>query len=262
MKNVMYGKTKVVISADNAALGRDSASMVAMQMRELLKKQNAIRMVFAAGESQSTFLNALALEKNIDWQSVICFNIDDFWDVCIAEKFTCGYQTMKELYQKIKAKSVNLVHFNAADPEAECRRFEKLLREEPVDILCQGIGTSGHLALNEPFDTDFNDEKWVRLVDVAEQSKKQLREDPNFKELGYIPEKGITMTIPAILSARHCYTMVPLALKKPVMTRLAGITEPSNTFPSSILLIKKGILFVDGNSFPDCWKKHSSYKGV
>ena len=87
MKNVMYGKTKVVISADNAALGRDSASMVAMQMRELLKKQNAIRMVFAAGESQSTFLNALALEKNIDWQSVICFNIDDFWDVCIAEKF-------------------------------------------------------------------------------------------------------------------------------------------------------------------------------
>jgi hypothetical protein len=59
MKNVMYGKTKVVISADNAALGRDSASMVAMQMRELLKKQNVIRMVFAAGESQSTFLNAL-----------------------------------------------------------------------------------------------------------------------------------------------------------------------------------------------------------
>jgi hypothetical protein len=45
MKNVMYGKTKVVISADNAALGRDSASMVAMQMRELLKKQNVIRMV-------------------------------------------------------------------------------------------------------------------------------------------------------------------------------------------------------------------------
>ena len=258
----MYGKTEVVISADNAALGRDAASAVAAQMRLLLKKQNTIRVVFAAGESQSSFLNALALEQDIDWQSVTCFNIDDFWDIRIPEKFTCGYQTTKELYRKIKAESVNLVCFNAVEPEAECRRFERILRERPIDILCQGIGTSGHLALNEPFDTDFNDERWVRLVDIAEQSKKQLREDPNFKALGYIPEKGITMTIPAILAARHCYTMVPLALKKTVMTRLAGMTEPSNTLPASILSIKKGILFVDSNSCPDCWKQYSSNKGI
>lgn len=254
MKNIMYGKTRVVISIDNAALGRNAASIVAAQMRLLLAKKNKIRVVFAAGESQSSFLNAMALEKDIDWQSITCFNIDDFWDIRMPEKFTCGYQTTKELYQKIGARSVNLVRFNAADPEAECRRFEKLLREEPVDILCQGIGTSGHLALNEPFCTDFNDEKWVRLVDVAEQSKKQLRKDPNFKELGYIPEKGITMTIPAILAAKYCYTMVPLALKKTILTRLAEITEPTSTLPASILLNKEGILFVDGDSCPDCWK--------
>lgn len=254
MKNVMYGKTKIVISADNAALGRDAASVVAAQMRLLLKNQDTIRVVFAAGESQSSFLNALAVEKDIGWESVVCFNIDDFWDIRIPEQFTCGYQTTKELYRKIKAKSVNLVHFNATDPEAECRRFEKLLKEKPIDILCQGIGTSGHLALNEPFDADFNDKMWVRLIEVADQSKKQLREDPNFKELGYIPERGITMTIPAILSAKYCYTMVPLALKKPIMTRLAGIAEPSSMLPASILLNKDGILFVDGDSCPDCWK--------
>ena len=53
-----------------------------------------------------------------------------------------------------------------------------------IDILCQGIGTSGHLALNEPFDIDFGEKSWVRVVKLVEQSKIQLADDPNFKALG------------------------------------------------------------------------------
>ena len=253
MKKVFYGRTEIVLCDDAADLGKKSAGAVAKTVRSLLAEKEELRVVLAAGESQSTFLNALACEAGIDWRRVECFNIDDFWDVRMPEKFTCGYQTTKELYCKINAGAVNLVRFDAVDPEAECLRFEKLLREKPIDILCQGIGTSGHLALNEPFDTDFNDEKWVRLVNVAEQSKRQLRADPNFKALGYIPEKGITMTIPAILSAKFCYTMVPLKLKKEILAKLADIDMPAESLPASILLNRDGILFTDRNSCPDCW---------
>jgi len=253
MRRVFYGKTEIVLCNDYNDLGKKSAGAVAKTMRNLLAEKDELRIVLAAGESQSTFLNALACEPGIDWSRVECFNIDDFWDVRIPEKFTCGYQTAKELYQKVNARSVNLVRFNAVDPEAECRRFEKMLREKPIDILCQGIGTSGHLALNEPGDADFNDEKWVRLVNVAEQSKKQLLADPNFKDLGYIPEKGITMTIPAILSAGYCYTMVPLKLKKDILTKLANINAATETLPASILSTRDGVLFADRDSCPDLW---------
>ncbi|MEI8244202.1 MAG: 6-phosphogluconolactonase [Lentisphaerota bacterium] len=254
MKKIFYGKTEVVLCDDAGDLGKKSAGTVAKTMRMVLAEKGKLRLVLAAGESQSTFLNALACEAGIDWSRVECFNIDDFWDVRMPEKFTCGYQTTKELYNKINAGSVNLVRYDAVDPEAECLRFEKLLRAKPIDILCQGIGTSGHLALNEPFDVDFNDEKWVRLVNVAEQSKKQLRADPNFKELGYIPEKGITMTIPAILSARHCYTMVPLKLKKQILTRLAAADVQSEALPATVLLNVNSTIFVDMDSCPDAWK--------
>jgi glucosamine-6-phosphate deaminase len=253
MKKVFYGKTEIVLCDDNNDLGKKSACAVAKTMIDLLAEKEELRIVLAAGESQSSFLNALAGETGIDWRRVVCFNIDDFWDIRMPEKFTCGYQTAKELYQKINAKSVNLVRFNAVDPEAECRRFEKLLREKPVDILCQGIGTSGHLALDEPFDTDFNDERWVRLVNIAAQSKKQLKADPNFEALGYIPEKGITMTIPAILAARHCYTMVPLKLKKEILTKLSNTDVATEALPASILLTRNGVLFVDRDSCPDYW---------
>lgn len=252
--NMFYGKTKIVLCNDPQALGYAAASSVADRIRRLLKEKNEIRIVFAAGESQSTFLNALASETEIDWARTDCFNIDDFWDINIPERFTCAYQTRKELYSKVNPGTVQVVRYNATAPLPEVERFEKLVKEKPIDIVCQGIGTSGHLALNEPFASDFNDTAWVRFVDVAEQSKKQLRDDPNFKELGYIPQKGITMTIPAIMSASYCYTMVPFGLKKEILSRLSEIKIPTVEVPASILLKKESCLFVDKDSCPDAWK--------
>ena len=248
-----YGKTSVMLCANYDHLGAVAAEHVSARMQELLATKQSIRVVFAAGESQGSFLDALATMGGIDWTRVDCFNIDDFWDPRMPERYTCGYQTAAQLYSKVKPRSVNLVNFNAMDPQAECDRFEALLRSASIDILCQGIGTSGHLALNEPDVCDFNDKRWVRLVDVAEQSKRQLRADPNFKELGYIPEHGITMTLPAICSANACYTIVPLALKKPILTRLAAAMQPTTGLPASILCVRDGKLFVDQDSCPDVW---------
>jgi glucosamine-6-phosphate deaminase len=249
-----YGKTTITICGDYADLGRRSAAAVASDLRGLLKLQETVRAVFAAGESQGSFLEALSREPGIAWERVDCFNIDDFWDVRMPVEFTCGKQTCRQLYDRIRARSVNLVRFDAPDAEAEVRRFEALLRAAPIDILSQGIGTSGHLALNEPFDTDFADQRWVRVVEVCEQSKRQLREDPNFKALGYIPEKGITMTIPAIVAVPRIYTIVPLALKKPVLTRLAAHATPSVELPASILVTTPGVLYIDRDSCPDAWR--------
>src|SRR5688572_5312120 len=246
-----YGRTKIVVCEDEKDLGRRSATAVAGKMRHLLAQQQEIRMILAAGESQITFLDALAQEPGIEWNRVVCFNMDDFWDINIPERFTCGYQTRTQLYDKVHPKYFHLVRFNAPDPDAEARRFESLLRAAgPMDILCQGIGTSGHLALNEPFQTDFKDPAWVRVVDIAPQSKRQLSEDPNFMEYGTIPDKGITMTLPAMLSARHIFTMVPLALKRDILTRLLAAQEPTPELPASILGECEGTLFVDRNSLP------------
>jgi glucosamine-6-phosphate deaminase len=246
-----YGRTKIAVCEDENDLGKKSAAAVADMMRSLLARQEEIRMIFAAGESQITFLNALVQEPGIEWNRVVCFNMDDFWDPNIPERFTCGYQTRTQLYDKVHPKRFHLVRFNAPDPYAEAQRFESLMRAAgPMDVLCQGIGTSGHLALNEPFHANFNDSAWVRVVDIAEQSKRQLSEDPNFREYAAIPEKGITMTLPAMLSAPHIFTMVPLALKRDILTRLFATPTPTVELPASALSRFEGILFVDRNSCP------------
>ena len=248
----IYGKSDVVVCKDEYDLGRKAAAAVSATMRRLLAQQATIRVTVAAGESQITFLDALAQEQGIDWARVICFSIDDFHHRGIPDEFTCGYQVEKQLWSKVKPGQVHRVRADAEDPQAEAARFEELIRQAgAMDVLCQGIGTSGHLALNEPFDAKFEDPVWVRVVDVAAQSKRQLMADPNFKALGFIPDHGITMTIPAILSGRHLFTIVPLALKRPILTRLFATTTPTTALPASILFQAKGTIFIDRNSCPE-----------
>ena len=58
------------------------------------------------------------------------------------------------------------------------------------------------------------------------------------------------MTIPALLSASHVFTIVPLALKREIMTRLLATPEPNENLPASILSTVEGTLFLDRNSCP------------
>ena len=65
-----YGKTRVVLCEDEQDLGKKSAHTVALQLRELLSSLDEVRMIIAAGESQSAFLDALASEPGIEWDRV------------------------------------------------------------------------------------------------------------------------------------------------------------------------------------------------
>ncbi|MAE65508.1 MAG: hypothetical protein CMJ18_14655 [Phycisphaeraceae bacterium] len=89
-----YGKTRIVICDDEHDLGGCSGAAVADTMRRTLAQQDEFVMIFAAGESQVTFLDALAVEP--DWQRVVCFNMDDFRDTRMQERYSCGWQTRRQ----------------------------------------------------------------------------------------------------------------------------------------------------------------------
>jgi glucosamine-6-phosphate deaminase len=248
---VKYGKTEVVVCDSYQDVGRRAAKAFAQAMREYLAKESEIRAVFAAGESQTPFLSTLASEPGIDWHRVVCFNLDDFWDPKMPAQFSCVYQTHKQLYDKVHPKRIDFPHFDAPDPQVEADRFANVLRQAgKIHVLCQGIGTSGHLALNEPGQTDLEDSKLVRVVHLVETSKNQLRSDPNFSGLGYVPNQGITMTIPALMSAQRLFAVVPLALKRPILSRLFSTRMPTPDLPASILFARAGTLYVDTDSCP------------
>ncbi len=58
------------------------------------------------------------------------------------------------------------------------------------------------------------------------------------------------MTIPALFSAENVYTMVPLGLKRDILTKLFLAHEPTSALPASILRNVDGKLFVGKDSCP------------
>ena len=111
---------------------------------------------------------------------------------------------------------------------------------------------SGHLAFNEPGQADFADPELAKVIDVCEESKRQLMADPNFRALGRIPEVGVTMTVPALLSAAAVLVVVPYRIKAEAVRRF--FTSPvTPAVPATALKTKAGArLYLDAESFSLC----------
>jgi glucosamine-6-phosphate deaminase len=197
------------------------------------------------------FHRALAAREDIDWSRINAFAVDDFWSPGMPAACRVAAQPARDLYSRVEPRSINTVDPDAADPEAEARRYEELLREHPPHLACIGIGVSGHLALNEPGACRFDDERLVRVAELCPDSVRQLESDPNFRDLPAIPRTGITCTVPALLAAPRVLAVVPYGIKAPVIRRFFE-SPVGEELPATALKDKPGsALYLDADSFAE-----------
>ena len=71
-------KLQVNIAENRPELGQRAARAVADTIRELSRKQPFVNIIFASAPSQNEFLDALVREKDIDWQRVRAFHMDEY----------------------------------------------------------------------------------------------------------------------------------------------------------------------------------------
>ena len=122
----------------------------------------------------------------------------------------------------------------AADPQAECQRYAELLSEQPIDIVCMGIGENGHIAFNDPPVADFNDPQKVKVVELEEKCRQQQVNDGCFPTIDDVPKTAISLTIPSLVSANYLCVVVPGPTKtQAVHDTLYG--PISTVCPASIL---------------------------
>ena len=159
LKNFKKDNLKIEVFPDRRSLGIKAAESVAIKIKEILEKKPEVRMVFAAAPSQNEFLKSLVNIKNIEWEKITAFHMDEYIGLePDAEQLFSNY--LKErIFDLVPFKKVNLIN-SANNPEEECKRYESLLIEKSIDIICMGIGENGHIAFNDPPVADFNDTKF------------------------------------------------------------------------------------------------------
>jgi glucosamine-6-phosphate deaminase len=224
----------VEVYPDHGSLGRAAAARAAGVLRAAIAAQGHARLIVATGNSQLGFFAALREERGIDWTRITIFHMDEYVGMRPDHPAAFRRYLREKLAEHVRPAAFHGVEGDAPSPEQECRRYEALLRAQPVDLCCLGIGENGHLAFNDPPFADFADPVWVKVVTLDEASRRQQVGEGHFASLADVPRQAITLTIPALLSARHVIGIVPERRKaEAVKAALTGPITPA--CPASIL---------------------------
>ncbi len=190
--------------------------------------------MFATGNSQLAFVEALrALGAAVPWDDVVVFHMDEYVGVGDDHPASFRRWIRERIAEPCSPRTAHYVDGLTA-PEAECRRYAGLLAANPLDLCCLGIGENGHLAFNDPPTADFADPEDVKVVDLDEGCRVQQVHEGHFATLGDVPERAITVTVPALLRAARVLAVVPEERKAaPVRAALEG--PVTTACPASIL---------------------------
>ena len=237
----------IKIYPDRRTMGKVSAEEAAEKIKSLLIKKSEIRIVFAAAPSQNEFLDELAEIDGIAWENITAFHMDEYTGLEDNAQQSFRKYLKDRIFDKVNFKEVNLIK-PGDNPEHEIKRYESLLKEQPVDIVFMGIGENGHIAFNDPPVADFNDPKLVKIVQLDDACRQQQVNDGCFISFEAVPDKAVTLTVPALMSADNLFIIVPGIRKAEAVFRTLN-GEISTGCPASILRKhEKAILYLDKDS--------------
>ena len=248
MKTLKKDLLTVNVYKTRDEMGKSAANDIKACIRSLLKTKETINMIFAAAPSQNEVLYALATDKEIPWNRINAFHMDEYIGLSADAPQGFGNFLKEHIFGLADFKSVSYIDITASDAEKECKRYAELLAKYPTDIVVMGIGENGHIAFNDPPVADFNDPKAVKSVELDEICRNQQVNDGCFAKIDDVPKTAITLTVPTLFAGDHLFCIVPAKTKaKAVKATLCD--DINEKCPATVLRRhKSAILYLDGDS--------------
>jgi len=264
---------KIFILENNEELGKKSAEDAGKILEEYTNKLNKKCIcVFAAAPSQDTFLENLSKNKNIRWENIYAFHLDEYIDLPKGHPNTFEEYLRNHIFDKVDIPKENIFYIKDAGKNEEeiiknytklfTEKYKEVKRNGGIYLAFIGIGVNGHIAFNEP-NTDLWNKEIIIKVRIDEISVRQQYEDyknhPNpearYKSLEDVPRNALTMTVSAILLSDKIFCMVPGIQKADAVKKVIE-GEISEKVPASFLRFHNDVnLYIDKNSSSKLNKK-------
>jgi glucosamine-6-phosphate deaminase len=255
MKLLKKDKLTVKKYDTRAEMGTAAAKDAEKVISDIIKEKGEINIIFAAAPSQNEMLENLLKSTLIDWERVNALHMDEYVGLPKGSEARFSHYLKTHIFDALPFKAVYLLDEqtdDAADVEALRTRYEALLADGPIDVVCMGIGENGHIAFNDPPVADFNDPKRVKLVELDDACRRQQVNDGCFPNFESTPREALTLTVPALTTGRRLICAVPGPLKAPAVRKT--LTDAvSEACPATILRrTPNATLYVDAESFSLC----------
>ena len=203
---------RVVVHEDRARIGKAAALDVARSIAAIQADGPSARVVFAAAPSQDEFLAGLVASKEVDWSRVVGLHMDEYLGIGPDHPASFRRYLQERLFRLVGLGPDRLRLIpgeDVAQPSRTALAYEDILRGDPIDLVCAGIGENGHLAFNDPPVADFLDPVLVKVVRLDAACRTQQLNDGCFARIEDVPTHAYTLTVPALLAAPTVSVVVP-----------------------------------------------------
>lgn len=238
----------VRVFPDTAAMAADAAQAAQALLKDAIATNGSAAAILATGNSQLQFLDQLVKIGGVDWSRVTLFHMDEYLGISADHPASFRRYMRERVAAKLKPKVFHYMEGDAMEPLAECRRYAKLIATQPIDLCCLGIGENGHLAFNDPPVANFTDPEPCKIVKLDLACRQQQAGEGHFPNIDAVPQYALTLTIPALCSAKRMLCIVPE--KRKAVAVKGTINGPISTAcPGSFLRQQAHCtLFLDADS--------------
>lgn len=221
---------------------------MSLQVAELLAAQVVLKPESVLGlATGSTVIGAYQrlTEKyqngGLDFSRIRTVNLDEYVGLPPAHEQSYRYFMNRNLFDHINIdkEKTHVPNGVAADPEAECARYERLIEElGGIDLQLLGLGKTCHIGFNEPAD------RFETVTHVARLDQQTIRDNSRFfASIDEVPKRAITMGVRTIMRAKRIVLAVNGEGKADALAAaLQGDVTPA--VPGSILQMHPNVIVV------------------
>jgi len=178
---------------------------------------------------------------DLSFKEVRTVNLDEYKGLAGTHDQSYRYFMQNNLFDHIDIvqENTNVPDGLAADPEAECARYDALVESMGyADLQLLGLGRNGHIGFNEPCD------RFVKETHVVDLTASTIEANARFfASADDVPKQALTMGIGCIMAARRILLVASGADKAEALyNAVCGPITPQ--CPASILQLHKDVVIV------------------
>jgi len=239
-----------------------AASLVARIIARELRANPHLVLGLATGKTMERVYRHLVrmqLEEKLDFSLCSTFNLDEYVGLFPSDQNSYRHYMEQHLFRhvNIDPRNTHLPNGMADDLDAECRRYEALIkRSGGIDLQLLGIGEAGHIGFNEPLSALRSRTRVKALTPTTIHQNAPL-----FGGVEQMPRRAITMGVGTIIEAGRCLLLATGASKAPIVARAVEGPITSMVTASALQLHPRCTVIVDEEAAADL-KERDYYRWI
>ena len=164
--------------------------------------ENGVKVLgLATGSTPETLYKEMTT-SDLDFSDMTSVNLDEYVGLDGSDDQSYRYFMNDHLFNKKPFKETFVPNGKAEDLEAECKRYDEVIAEHPLDLQVLGIGRNGHIGFNEPGTPYDVTTHVVELTESTIEANKRY-----FDKVEDVPTHALSMGIGSIMQSKKILLM-------------------------------------------------------